>query len=82
MLLLSDILVSCQGPVYLNQCSPETLGKTEEEERNITFPKFQDSVMKDTTGQIVFASRFSTFCNKKQVGGVYCLRTVQTVSDI
>lgn len=39
----------------------------------------QDSVMKDTTGQIVFASMFSAFCNKTQVSVVYFPMTILSV---
>lgn len=44
----------------------------------------QDSAMADTNGQIVFVSKFEfgSSCMKNKVGGVYCMRTVQTVSEV
>lgn len=38
--------------------------------------------MADTTGQIVFASKFGSSCMKNEVGGIYCIRTVQTVAEV
>ena len=40
--------------------------------------------MTDTTGQIVFASKFKfgSCCMKSKGGEVYCIRTVQTVSEV